>query len=92
MMFPWQPLYMAGSGSHPQGRCAAVTRRLHRLSPPNPDHVPPPLMAGFTDLPACHRCVHYSQRFMISNCPTKVTNDIGGYCGSTSHHAVYLLS
>ena len=25
------------------GRCTAVTRQLHRLSPPNPDHVPLPL-------------------------------------------------
>ena len=26
------------------GCCAIVTRWLHRLSPPNPDHVPPPLL------------------------------------------------
>ena len=31
------------SHTHPQGRCAAVTRRLHRVNPPNSDHVPPPL-------------------------------------------------
>ena len=32
------------SHTHPHGHCAAVTRRLHRLSPPNPNHVLLPLM------------------------------------------------
>ena len=59
------------SRTHPQGRCAAVTRRLHRVNPPNSDHVPPPL---------CSTALHVQK-------PTRTASLDFGSAGHLHHSA-----